>query len=339
MAGGSEQGRAAELYERLKRMSCPCLEGIYLTEPQSMLELLCTPSAHRLEVLEWICARVYPPLHDQLSSLKESQTDLKVKEMAKLGFDLMLCRADDLDLIKGQASPHKQLSFMGQLLDVVHTCGDPTSGVTVESASLGFDKAFVTNVRENEELLKVLFSSPHFHATLTPECSPWPADLKPLLLAEDPLQKRAPPPANAISQLLGTLQEVSAALQPLKEECTFLESSTPGGDTLVQTMKLVLTDFYQLVVAFNQVYENEFQEHCSHSPPHISQAGPLFQTIHQLLEDCSKELEAIAQFTQTSENIVEVVEKRQNWKESWGGSNAATLYEKIQELKQIYDFL
>ncbi|KAM8934556.1 HAUS augmin-like complex subunit 7 [Pelodytes ibericus] len=339
MAGAMELGRAADLYHRLKVMSCPHLEGIYLTEPQSMHDLLCTPSAHRLDILEWICTRVYPPLQDQFSALKESQTDLKVKEMVRLGFELLLCSSEDLDLIKGNASSQKQLSFIGQLMDIIQNPGTLASNLAAEPASLGPDKTFVNCVRENEELLKGLFSSSQFQATLYPECNPWPADIKPLLLNEEPLQKRALQPSkeNVMSDSLEALQKISSTLQALKEECVFLNSSVPGSDTIMQSLRLALTDFYQLIAAFTQVYENEFQDHCGRPAPHLSPSGPLFQSVHRSLSICSKELEAIAQFTETSENIVEVVRKRQQSRESWGGSRFATLHEKIKELKQNYE--
>ncbi|XP_075041050.1 HAUS augmin-like complex subunit 7 isoform X2 [Mixophyes fleayi] len=317
-------------------MCCPSLEGVYVTEPKSIHELLCTPSVRRLDILEWICTRVYPPLQDQFSSLKESQTEIKVKEMAKLGFELMLCHSEDVDLIKGHVSPTRQLSFMGHLLDIIPSFANLFGNPEIESSSQGT----VTYARENEELLKELFSSAHFQATLTPECNPWPADLKPNLLTEE-LQKKTLPSNkdNVITDHLEELQKISLDLQDLKEECTFLCSTVPGGETVAQTLRLALTDFHQLVAAFTQVYENAFHEHCGHPAPQMSPSGPLFQSVHQLLGICIKKLEAIAQFTQTSNTIVEVVRKRQQCKESWGSGSTATLYDKIKELKQNYEEL
>ncbi|XP_063792406.1 HAUS augmin-like complex subunit 7 isoform X3 [Pseudophryne corroboree] len=186
MAGDAELRKAVCLYERLQKLSCPSLEGVYITEPQSIHELLCTPSVRRLDVLEWICTSVYPPLQDQFSSLKESQVENKVKEMAKLGFELMLCRSEDVDLIKGHVSPCRQLSFMGHLLDVLPSPTHVPGNSAMESSS----HSAVSCARENEEFLRELFSSAHFQATLTPECNPWPADLKPNLLTEEQ-QKRS----------------------------------------------------------------------------------------------------------------------------------------------------
>lgn len=338
MAGVMEHRKAADLYHRLKVMSCPSLEGMYLTEPQSMYDLLCTPSAHRLDILEWICTRIYPPLQDQFSSLKESQVEIKIKEMVRLGFELLLCSSDDLDLIKGLASPQKQLSFIGQLMDIIQNPGTLASNLTAEPVSVGADKPFVNCVRENEELLKDLFSSSQFQATLYPECTPWPSDLKPILLSEEPIHKRTIQPSNDVmNESLEALQKISSSLQALKEECVFLKSSVPGSDTILQTLRLALTDLYQLIATFTQVYENEFQDHCGHPAPQLSPSGPLFQSVHHSLNICSKELEAIAQFTETSENIVGVVRKREQSKNSWGGSRFTTLHEKIKELKQNYE--
>ncbi|XP_040261616.1 HAUS augmin-like complex subunit 7 isoform X2 [Bufo bufo] len=338
MAGGVEVQEATEVFARLKKLSCPSLEGVYVTEPRGIHQLLCTPSAHRLDILEWICARAYPPLQEHFSTLKESQAEVKVKEMAKLGFDLMLCHPEDVDLIKGNVSPSRQLSFMRQLLDIIQTCEEFSNSSELPPLAPGRDKNFITYARENEELLKELFSSPHFQATLAPECNPWPADLKPLLVPEE-IQKRTLPCSkdNAIGDHIKELQKLSLNLEDLKQECTFLGSSAPGEETVIQKLRLALTDFHQLIAAFTQVYENDFQEHCGHPAPQMSPAGPLFQSVHQLLTRCCKDLEAIAQFTETSSTIDKVVMKRQQAKECWGGGSMATLCEKIKELKQNYE--
>ncbi|XP_066436774.1 HAUS augmin-like complex subunit 7 isoform X2 [Eleutherodactylus coqui] len=318
------------------KLSCPALEGVYVTEAQNIHELLCTPSAHRLDILEWICTRAYPPLQDLFSTLKESQAELKVKEMAKLGFELMLCHPDDVDLITGNVSPSRQLVFMGHLLDIIQTCEDAFANS--ESVTPGGDRNFVTCTRENADLLKELITSPHFQATLAPECNPWPADLKRLLVPEE-LQKRTLPCSNddSISHHIQELQKISLHIEDLKHECPFLCSSVPGEEAVIQKLKLALTDFHQLIAAFLQVYENDFQEHCGHPAPPMSPSGPLFQSAHQLLTAFCKEVEAIAQFIESSRTIEGVVKKTQQAKECWGGSGTATLYEKIQELKQNYE--
>uniref|UniRef100_A0A671TVJ9 Uncharacterized protein n=1 Tax=Sparus aurata TaxID=8175 RepID=A0A671TVJ9_SPAAU len=59
--------------------TCPLLEGLNLQEADSMLQLLCVPSQLRTDILAWICSRY--------------------NKMAVLWQELMLCKADDLNLI------------------------------------------------------------------------------------------------------------------------------------------------------------------------------------------------------------------------------------------------
>ncbi|CAI9566133.1 unnamed protein product [Staurois parvus] len=338
MAGRTELRQAEEVYERLQKLSCLPLKGMYVSGSQNIHELLCTPSVIRLGVLEWLCTRVYPPLQEQFSTLKEFEGEIKIKEMAKLGFELMLCQEGDVDLIKGLVPSGRQLLFMANLLDIIQMAPSVSRDLRLECSSQIVDEAFAACAYENEDLLNEIFSSPHFQATLTPECNPWPADLQPLLLKEE-LQEGVyqSDQNNENNQHLEELQKISTELHDLKEECTFLRSPVPASETVVQTLKLATTDFHQLIATFTRVYENEFQEHCNHPAPRLSPCGPLFRSVHRLLESCSKELEAVAKFTTTSNTITEVVRKRQQAKESWGGGSLATLHEKIKELKHNYE--
>ncbi|XP_043357291.1 HAUS augmin-like complex subunit 7 isoform X7 [Dermochelys coriacea] len=52
---------AASVYEQMKELRCPLLDGVFLPEPGAALRLLCAPSAQRLELLAWLCARANPP--------------------------------------------------------------------------------------------------------------------------------------------------------------------------------------------------------------------------------------------------------------------------------------
>uniref|UniRef100_A0A3B4Z0S6 Uncharacterized protein n=1 Tax=Stegastes partitus TaxID=144197 RepID=A0A3B4Z0S6_9TELE len=70
--------------------SCPLVEGLYLQETDSMLQLLCAPSKLRTDILAWICSSSYTAV-----ICFRVQT-----EMAMFGQELMLCRAGDLDLIR-----------------------------------------------------------------------------------------------------------------------------------------------------------------------------------------------------------------------------------------------
>uniref|UniRef100_A0A1A8QRS6 HAUS augmin-like complex, subunit 7 n=1 Tax=Nothobranchius rachovii TaxID=451742 RepID=A0A1A8QRS6_9TELE len=108
MAGPlTEEQVAHQLYDSL--------QGLYLKEEESMLELLCSPSELRTNILAWTCSRINPNFANSKAARSHDPHAL-TKEMAAFGHELMLIQADDLDLIRGKASPRRQLRFLEQLL-------------------------------------------------------------------------------------------------------------------------------------------------------------------------------------------------------------------------------
>ncbi|KAG8129893.1 hypothetical protein E2320_016573, partial [Naja naja] len=266
---------------------------------------------------------VYPPLREQFSSFnKESQSGLKIKGMAKLGSELMLCQADDLDLIKGKASVKKQLHFLQQLVAVIPA---PTNVLLSDSISdsssySSTEESFQEIARKNEEFIKQVFSSPDLQAVLNPECHPWNPDIKPLLLGEERQQKRAVRSMTSHEQTLleasEELEKTAAALENLRAQ-----GNPAGADlsnntaTALQSLKLIVSDYSQLLTAFEQVYKNELQKHCERPAPKQSPCDPLFQA----------ELQGLAQITVTAECIMAMVQRWHEQKVFWNGSTIATL--------------
>ncbi|KAL8164474.1 UNVERIFIED_CONTAM: hypothetical protein K2H54_051781 [Gekko kuhli] len=340
---------AAALYESLEKLGCPALEGVFLSKPEDIQRLLCTPSSHRLDILEWISVSVYPPLQDEFSLLKESQRDMKIKGMAKLGSDLMLCRIDDLDLIEGRASVERQLGFLEQLAAVIATrqsIGLSDSGSSFSSTFSSQEESFREMARKNERFLKQVFCSPNLQAVLSPECHPWSSDIKPLLLDEEALRKRSHLPVasqeRTLLEVSEELEETAAALQDLRGQCSFLCGTPAGaeqpldGTTVLQTLKLAASDFGQLLVAFEQVYESELRKHCQRPAPQLSPCGPLLKAVQRDLSLCLQELASLAQVTETSENIENMVDRQHEEKLAWRGSVKATLPSKLEELQRKY---
>uniref|UniRef100_A0A8D0B4G7 HAUS augmin like complex subunit 7 n=1 Tax=Salvator merianae TaxID=96440 RepID=A0A8D0B4G7_SALMN len=335
-----------DVYERLKELGCPALDGVCLSDAKDIEKLLCTPSPHRLDILEWICISIYPALQEQFSSLKESQSDTKIKGMAKLGYDLMLCRADDLDLIKGKVCAQKQLHFLQQLLAVMPPQHNFTifDSLSDSSTFSSLEESFHDIAQKNEEFIKHIFTSNNLQAVLNPECHPWSSDIKSLLLSEDGLQKRAllleTSRKKAHLEMVKELEEMMAALQELRAECHFLQED-PGtscdGATALQTLKLIVSDFNQLLVAFSQVYESELQKHCDRPSPELSSCGPLFEAVHESLLLCVQELQGVAHITEASVCIVKKVEQQHEEEKHWSGSGKVTLPSKVKELQQKYE--
>nr|XP_060619162.1 HAUS augmin-like complex subunit 7 [Anolis sagrei ordinatus] len=338
----------ALLYERLQELGCPALEGVFLSEAEDIQKLLCTPSSHRLDILEWICTSVYPPLKEQFSSLKESESDLKIKGMAKLGYDLTLCPANDLDLIKGKASAQKQLHFLEQLVAVIPAQADLAVSDSVSDSSIcsSTEESLLEMVWRNGEFIKQVFCSPDLQTVLNPQCHPWSSDIKHFLADEEALHKRSllseTSQEKTLIDELKKLEDTVAALKDLKAQCPFLQEdlgvadASPDSATTLQTLKLIASDFSHLLLAFEQVYESDLQKHSERRALKLSPCGPLFQDVHESLTLCVQELQGLAQVTETSAYVMETEKQRHEEKVFWSGSVKSSLSSKLEELKQKY---
>ncbi|XP_066878983.1 HAUS augmin-like complex subunit 7 isoform X2 [Kogia breviceps] len=321
---------AVEVFAKLKDLSCPFLQGLYITEPKTIQELLCSPSKYRLEILEWMCARllsaplpepsacwlrlgllsclplqstgscwragtrVCPSWQDRFSSPKGASAEVKIQEMVKLGHELMLCGLDDHELLKGRACAQKQLLFVDQLLDVVRS-------LTVGGSSCRSVEEHFEDTREkNEALLEEFFSSPCLQVLRSPECDAWPLGVQPLPDKQSNAWQRTSPSIESeedkVAELARKLRESASKLQSLRVE--------------------------QLIVAFLQVYDDELGECCQRPGPDLHPCGPVVQAARQTLTSCSQLLKAVVEVTDTSVKAVQMVKQQQGKQICWGSSNS-----------------
>uniref|UniRef100_UPI003AAEB881 HAUS augmin-like complex subunit 7 n=1 Tax=Centroberyx gerrardi TaxID=166262 RepID=UPI003AAEB881 len=327
MAGALKEKQLAQnIYVALQAASCPLVEGLYLQEADSMQQLLCAPSQHRTDILAWICSSINPNLASlKASSLRSKDPDVLSKEMAMLGQELTLCKADDLDLIGGHASPRRQLQFLQQLLTLVPGCGGSAEHKTDE-----------------EGLLNELFAAdnlPHLTHVLNPAFDPWPAHIKALRKGHKSSFHR--PSREEVADVAVLLQATQSALEQLQSECEFLhsEAQSPGVFSPC-ALRVAVCDLQQLMAAFSHVYETDFRAYCSRDPPSLSTETHTFHRVHQLLLACNTELEMLNEVSEASVSVTDRVRQLQTQPRYWSRGEKRTLPDQLEELTRRYrDFL
>ncbi|XP_074872788.1 HAUS augmin-like complex subunit 7 isoform X2 [Carettochelys insculpta] len=339
-AGKMAAAAAAAVYEQLQELDCPLLDGGLRPEPEDALRLLCTPSARRLELLAWLCARAYPPLQEQFAGCQDAQAEAKAQEMARLGSDLLLCGSDDIKLIKGEASAERQLWLLEQLLDVSRYL-EAIPGLDVrDSSSSSLEEGLQGATRRSEELLHEVFTSPSLPALLAPILPPCPSDIQPLLMEEPALHQRHQRVEGAgrkrLTELSRALEEANAVLEQLKaESCLLWGGMEPlPPEQALRSLALAAGDSPQLMAAFRQMYEAELRGSCCCGPTlQPSPCGPLAQRLHEALTLHTQELQALAQLSDTAEQAMQTVVQRLSEER---GSHTAMLRVRMEELRQRY---
>ncbi|KAK3519081.1 hypothetical protein QTP70_016343 [Hemibagrus guttatus] len=344
MAGRSkEEELALRVYNSLRSLSCPSVDGLHLREASSMQELLCTPSLHRMDILKWICVRICPSLRDKFSTIKSSETEEVAKEITRFGHEMLLCKTDDQELIEGFATPLQQLLFLEQLLMIAEQQDTPSDRREGGSTT-------------NEDLLKELMSPDHLTdliQLMNPVCNPWSAHIQEYLKAKQVTWAKANGNKtdeshhdsgcgmlnnDNIAEATALLRSTLCMLEELRKECEFLhlEQSGPAASLSPCALKVAISDMAQLMTAFRQVYNTDFRGYCQRSPPVLNPNTSVFQSAHQLLHHCNMELEALQQLSEISSSLTEIVKQIQTDRQFWANGEKHTLPNQLEALKNKF---
>ncbi|XP_073679847.1 HAUS augmin-like complex subunit 7 [Garra rufa] len=353
MAGNSkDQLLSMRVYNNLQSLGCPLLDGLYLREADSVQELLCSPSLHRTDILKWICASICPSLKVKFSTIKATQNEDLVQELTRFGHEMMLCKANDQDIIKGLAPPLRQLRFLEQLLMVIQTDSSINSR---QNSSSGNDSV------RNDDLLGELFQDhlSDLDMLQNPVCNPWSAHIREHLIrtqsAHNKMNGNHSKPSDfinrsdqhsrlgsqgeeSLTEAMALLQSTQSTLDELHKECEFLQSHSSGSAVALSpcALKVAISDMSQLMTAFGHIYNTDFKAYCQRTPPALNSGASVFQSVHQLLHTCNMELEALKQMSETSSSFTQTVQQLQTDKRYWSKGEKHTLPKRLEELKNRY---
>ncbi|XP_034394020.1 HAUS augmin-like complex subunit 7 isoform X1 [Cyclopterus lumpus] len=318
MAGAlKEKQLVRHVYAELQAVSCPLVEGLYLQEADGMLQLLCVPSQHRTDILAWICSSVNPNFaNSKTMAVRSSGPDVLTKEIAGLGQELMLCRADDLDLIRGEASPHRQLLFLEQLLTLVPGCK--------KSAGNRLDQEMLLNELFTDENLPLLTQM------LKPTLDPWPAHIKALRMGSKSSLK---PSREEAADVAALLQLTQSTLQQLQSQCEFLSSEPQSpGVFSPSSLRVAACDLQLLMATFSHVFETDLRANCSRDAPSFSAEAEVFQRTHRLLLASITELEMLKEVSDASVSMTEEVNQLQTQPYYWSRGEKRKFSDQLEEL-------
>ncbi|XP_059912149.1 HAUS augmin-like complex subunit 7 [Gadus macrocephalus] len=319
-----EQQLAQKVYAALKAASCPLIVGLHLLEADSMHTLLCTPSQHRTEILAWICNCINPnPKNVKTSVIQSKDPNFQTKEMAMLGRELMLCKAEDFDLIQGHVKPLRQLHFLQELLTLVPGC-------------------FTESEVDEEGLLNELYADEN-RALLThmlrPTLNPWPAHIK--YFSNDKTSSVSQTSQQESADVAALLQAAGRVLKDLQSECEFLHSECQSPAVFSPcALRVAVSDLCQLTAAFRRVYETDFKDYCRRKAPPLSAATLVFQRVHRLLLSCNTELKMLEELSQASQALTEKACQLQTQPCYWSHGEKCTLPDQLEKITRQYkDFL
>ncbi|XP_072927694.1 HAUS augmin-like complex subunit 7 isoform X1 [Hemitrygon akajei] len=343
-AGLSEKQLGLRVLQRLMDVKCPFVDEIQEDDSDTVIQLLCTPGEDRLQILEWLCISFDPRLKRKFEelryqSMQDHGTELVIKQMTWLGDSLGVCNAEDFDLFRGQASPLRQLMMMDQMLkglqEVQHICA--SASTDVESISKCIKKS-------NDQLLYDVLSDRQLCLPENLKCNLSLDAHRLLKKAEASFDSRgkmksSPPSFESLEKFLTKLseelKETNGQLEEMKKTVA-LNGSIESNDTIIQTLKLTLSDFHQLMTVFSVAYDHVLGVNCNKASPQLCNYGSLSKTVHNLLTDCTNELAGLAEINITCTKLEEIVNGLQKDVITWDSGEIATLPIRVKGMKRKY---
>ncbi|XP_071805921.1 HAUS augmin-like complex subunit 7 isoform X1 [Asterias amurensis] len=328
MAVNSRTPLSRSFKQRLQDLDCPYVDGV---DETWIAELLFQPGEARIRLLQWLFSRFDGKLAEMLDNhyvLSETQMDSRLQRLLQIASIMGLCKADDIDLIRGAASSNKQIAFWDQLLDILCISDASDNPQKRSMASPGIISESMTlddQFDRDCQYFTTLSGQRDLKETFSTKLNLLPPDL--LRLIENNIKQqgleglRPQPPERAkldevIFKLSKDLEASEAQLDAIKKKYDFPRSDPTAVDKVTQTLKLVLSELAQLVTSFSYCFESEMRQWCNKTPPKLAGLGPAIKRVHSLQAQFSTVMEGLKCIQTSYTSVCSIGNKRMNKTES-----------------------
>lgn len=274
-------------------MNCDYIDGM---DDNAVAELVLTPGKGRFYILQWLFTRYDSRLGSLINQTYDhtvGKSDLSLQRLLIAASSLCLCKADDIELIKGEPPLSKQMSFINKLLELV----------CARERHLHLESSDIPTTSQLNNYMDAVVGQEGFLYMLEDQVDLLPRDIKSEVERDwarsgwDNDSRVLPVPK--LDDLVSRSQDLSVELEKhnltltrLKEEVTIQANcSYTEVQSLNQVLCRALRDLSQLCKGFSQCYQASVEQWCHRPPPQLSQLGPAFHRVHAQLTKFTKMLE------------------------------------------------
>ncbi|KAL3853254.1 hypothetical protein ACJMK2_016809 [Sinanodonta woodiana] len=306
MAASTKDKKLSKAFkERLDALHCPYTEDV---DESWIAELIFKPGEPRIRLLQWLLSTFDSKLDEELDpqyASMESKMDSRIQRLLFVTSTLGLCRYDDVDLIRGVTSASKQAAFMDHLIDIVlitASAEDPHSKALLSPGIVSDASPLDEQFNQSCLYMDSLARQENLDLVYNPRLDLLPPDIQRQVeksWSDKGHDKNKPPKlelaaiADSAIELAKSLERQRELLQELKNNFDYQEADESRTEKVCKTLSLVLSELSQLVTGFSYCYENEMSHWCNKMPPTLTQLGPAFKRVHNLLQQFVQLLQSL----------------------------------------------
>lgn len=294
----------SEVHQILEDCGCPYTADI---DSAYLGDLLMEPGDHRLRILMWILSQIDTSAERVIGSLDKRSTtltgttiDKRVQVLTSLASTIGLCRAVDLDLIRGKAQASSQFTFWRMITRILKFSNkDPRGSFINDCLILNKVNAIDSCVPKQVDTVLTNLLPPNLDEEM----------------GRTQLMRKS---TNMIDHIRSELEELSKRLAADTSRLDILKGDsmyTTADDevaakSVARKLDLTFADLDQMITTFEQVFINSYLPYCDKEKEEFGNVGPLFEIVakqfsyvievlddlltvtksHGIIDRCSKDL-------------------------------------------------